>query len=273
MIKKINDIQELWQFKDSLDPNKKIAFVPTMGALHDGHLSLMKEGLKSADIVIASIFVNPTQFAPNEDLSSYPRTLDEDLNKLENVGVQAVWIPTVEDIYPNGPETDIHVVGITDPLEGEFRPQFFDGVATVVARLLCAVESDIALFGEKDFQQLQVIKTLVSDLGLPIEIRGVPTMRDKNGLALSSRNAYLSVDEYDVAVQLNKILKELSNDNLNEKQACQKLLDAGFDKVDYCTKRHSKTLQADTDHNDRVLAAVHIGKTRLIDNMKIKSYK
>lgn len=244
---------------------KSCALIPTMGALHNGHLKLVEEGLKLADEAIVSIFVNPTQFAPNEDFGSYPRTLGEDIEKLEKLGTQAVWLPSVEDIYPNGQETDVHIGGISEPLEGKFRPHFFDGVASVVARLLRAVNPDIALFGEKDFQQLQVIKKMVREENILTEIIGVPIVRDENGLALSSRNIYLSDDEYKIAVQLNVVLKELANGLIDEQTAYQKLLKSRFDKIDYCTCRNSETF---TEENpNRVLAAAWIGKTRLIDNM------
>lgn len=264
MMQQIKDIQSLQNFRNEAET---LAFIPTMGALHEGHLALVKEGLKRSDKAIVSIFVNPTQFAPNEDFSSYPRTLDEDIQKLEKIGAHALWLPSVEDIYPNGQETDIHINGMSEPLEGEFRPHFFDGVATVVARLLRAVNPDIALFGEKDFQQLQVVKKMIAQENIPVEIIGVPIVRDKNGLALSSRNAYLSADEYKIAIQLNVVLKELANGLIDEQAAQKKLLDSGFDKVDYCTDRNAETFKE--ENPNRVLAAAWIGKTRLIDNMAL----
>lgn len=241
-----------------------LAFVPTMGALHDGHLSLVDEAIRQADQVIVSIFVNPTQFAPHEDLDRYPRTVEADIEKLEKRGVDAVWLPSVDDIYPQGQITDVHVDGITRPLEGEFRPGFFDGVATVVKRLFDAVQPDKALFGEKDFQQLQVIKKMVRDLSLPVEIIAVPITRDGNGLALSSRNIYLSEDEYKIAIILNKVLLALAKQQMTEDQAHKALIEAGFDKIDYCTCRNSHDFGV--ENPDRALAAVWLGKTRLIDN-------
>ena len=260
----LHNIDSVKEFKKSLG-HQTLSFVPTMGALHQGHLALVEEGLKQADKVIVSIFVNPTQFAPNEDFDSYPRTLDDDLEKLDKLGVTAVWLPSVQDLYPHGPEIDIHAGDLAQPLEGECRPHFFDGVVTVVKRLFDAVAPDIALFGEKDFQQLQVIKEMTSRYKLSINVIGVPTIRDENGLALSSRNFYLSQDEYSIAIKLNKILKELADRLINEDEASQKLLEAGFDKVDYCTARNSETFLP--DNRNRVLAAVWIGKTRLIDNL------
>jgi pantoate--beta-alanine ligase len=245
-----------------------LAFVPTMGALHAGHLALVEEGFKRRNQVIVSIFVNPTQFAPNEDLDSYPRTLDDDIKKLEDLGVQALWLPSVQDIYPNGIETDIHIENISEVLEGAHRSHFFDGVATVVARLFDKVKPDVALFGEKDFQQLQVMRQMTKNLNLPIEIIGVDTVRDENGLALSSRNVYLSKKEYKIAIQLNKILKEMVQSGLDEAQTHKKLLDAGFNKIDYCTARNSESFE--TENPNRALAAVWVGKTRLIDNMAIE---
>ncbi len=265
----IKNIDNLRLWRDGLkEKGETLSFVPTMGALHDGHLSLVKEGLKQCDNVIVSIFVNPTQFAPHEDFDSYPRTIEDDIKKLQNIGVQAVWLPNIDDIYPNGAQSDIHIDGVSEPLEGEFRPHFFDGVATVVARLLRLVNPTVALFGEKDFQQLQVIKKMVHQENIDVEIIGAPIMRDENGLALSSRNIYLSAEEYKTAIQLNKILGEVANDQLDESSATQKLLNVGFDKVDYCTVRNSETFELEPPN--RVLAAVWLGETRLIDNMAIR---
>ncbi|HPF78801.1 MAG TPA: pantoate--beta-alanine ligase [Alphaproteobacteria bacterium] len=262
----IKNIADLDSFhRQAKKENLKTAFIPTMGALHDGHLKLVEEGLKHSDRAIVSIFVNPTQFAPHEDFDSYPRTIEADCQKLESVGAHAVWLPTVADIYPNGQETDIHIDGVSEPLEGEFRPHFFDGVATVVARLLRAVKPDVAMFGEKDFQQLQVVKKMVVQEGIPVDIIGVQIVRDHNGLALSSRNAYLSESDYESAIQLNQILVQLAQNMITEKEAVHLLLDSGFDKVDYCVQRNSETFG--TENPNRVLAAAWIGKTRLIDNM------
>lgn len=265
-MKIINQLSELQNFRDATKhDDKKIALIPTMGALHEGHIELVREALKHADIALPYIFVNPTQFAPHEDFDQYPRDIDADIQKLESVGAHALWLPSEEDIYPDGKVADIHVDHISDPLEGEHRPHFFDGVATVVSRMLNLSKPDIAIFGEKDFQQLQVIKKMVADHNIPAEIIGVPTVRDDNGLALSSRNAYLSGDEYTIAIQLNKILEEMASGALDEKKAQEKLLGAGFDKVDYCAARNAKTFLP--KNPDRVLAAVWLGQTRLIDNM------
>lgn len=265
----IKTYEDLRAYRRGLTAQRKtLVLVPTMGALHEGHLSLAKIGLEHGDEIIVSIFVNPTQFAPHEDFDSYPRTVEDDIKKLEKIGVHTVWLPSVEDIYPNGIEVDIHISGVSEALEGTFRPHFFDGVATVVARLFLGVKPEIAIFGEKDFQQLQVIKKIVDDSNFPVKIIGAPIIRDENGLALSSRNAYLSEDEYKIAIQLNKILSDIVLGEIDESAAHQKLLDAGFDKIDYCECRNAETFG--TEDPNRVLAAVWLGKTRLIDNMAIK---
>ena len=270
MIKKITDINTLENIQQNLQEKEQtLALIPTMGALHDGHLALVEEGLKRVDKVIVSIFVNPTQFAPNEDFEAYPRTIDDDLEKLENLGISEVWLPETEDIYPNGPKTNIKAGAIAKPLEGEFRPHFFDGVVTVLHRMFILSKPDMAIFGEKDFQQLQVIKQMVQEQNIPVDIIGVPTMRDENGLALSSRNVYLNDDEYKIAIQLNKILTEMAEGKINESQAHKKLQGAGFNKIDYCTLRNSKNFLP--ENPTRVLAAVWIGKTRLIDNIPLIS--
>lgn len=257
---------------------KTISLVPTMGALHDGHLELVRRGLEEADICIPYIFLNPTQFAPTEDLTNYPQTLDDDLAKLERIGASAVYLPQAMEVYPNGPKVTHTVDAITEPLEGEFRPHMFGGVATVLARMFDHAKPDIALFGEKDFQQLQVIRQLVADLNLPIRIIGVPTVRDSNGLALSSRNVYLTREDYLVAVTLNTILREMGaryHQNVPvaeiEAWAQQAVLDAGFKSVDYIVIRDADNLLPPTGKTTslRALAAATVGKARLIDNRAI----
>ncbi|PZQ47246.1 MAG: pantoate--beta-alanine ligase [Micavibrio aeruginosavorus] len=261
---------------DNRGEGKTIAFVPTMGALHQGHLELVRCGLVKADICIPYIFVNPKQFAPHEDFGSYPRTVEADCEKLRNAGASAVYLPSPDEIYPDGFSTGISVSGVSEPLEGEFRPHFFSGVATIVAKMLLQSLPDIALFGEKDWQQLQVIKRMVADLNIPVEIIGVPIVRDENGLALSSRNAYLTQDQYQIATRMNKILKVMGQDILggmpieaSEKKARQALLEAGFEKIDYIAARNAQTLLSPDkkDKNLRLLAAAWLGKARLIDNM------
>ena len=255
---------------------RRIALVPTMGALHDGHMTLVRRGLEVADDVIATIFVNPTQFGPKEDFGAYPRTWDADLAKLSANRAAAVFYPDVAEMYPSGFSTAVTVAGVTGPLEGECRPGHFDGVTTVVAKLLLQALPDIALFGEKDWQQLQVITRMVADLNIPVEIVGVPTVRDGNGLALSSRNAYLSAEQYAVAVNLNKIMRAMGERVRGgegvaaaEEWGRAEMLAAGFDSVDYLTIRDAATLAAPTAGPRRVLAAVRLGKARLIDNMAV----
>jgi pantoate--beta-alanine ligase len=254
----------------------RVGMVPTMGALHEGHLSLVHEARARADTVVVSIFVNPTQFAPHEDFDAYPRTMDTDLEKL---GPQAdiVFAPTVREMYPQGHATTLSVAGPSAGLETDFRPHFFSGVATVVAKLLIAASPAVAMFGEKDYQQLLVVKRLVRDLALPVEIVGVPTLREADGLALSSRNAYLSADERKIAGELNVILKEAiaqaRDKDLRsaEAWAIEALWAAGFSHVDYVAIRDAETLDhiAHLERPARILAAAKIGKTRLIDNMAL----
>jgi len=257
---------------------KTVSFVPTMGALHDGHIELVRQGLARTDICIPYIFLNPKQFAPTEDLASYPKTLEADLEKLRAVHASAVYLPKAADIYPDGFVTRITLGGVALPLEGEFRPVMFEGVATVVAKMLLQCLPDIALFGEKDYQQLLVIKQMVRDLNIPVDIVGIPTVRDKNGLALSSRNAYLTPEQYDVAIQLNKILQTLAakakkggDFSAMEEEAKAALLKAGFASVDYICVRDAQTLEKPQKGGQslRALAAATLGKARLIDNIQV----
>lgn len=254
-----------------------IGMVPTMGALHDGHLSLVKEARKDAETVLVSIFVNPTQFAPTEDFGAYPRTLDQDLAKLSGQA-DIVFTPSAKEMYPDGFATSITIGGPALGLESDFRPHFFGGVATVVARLLIAAEPDLAVFGEKDYQQLLVVRRLVRDLALPVEIMAAPTLREADGLAMSSRNAYLGAAERKVAGQLNMILKQAiaaarAGGDLRavEGAAVEALWKAGFSHVDYVAIRDAATLDHITnlERPARILAAAKIGKTRLIDNMAL----
>ena len=256
---------------------KMIGFVPTMGALHDGHLALGVEARKTCSTVIYSIFVNPLQFAPHEDLDEYPRNEGADLAKLEAAGVDIVYVPDVEFMYPKSFVTKISVGGISEPLEGEFRPHFFNGVATVVTKLLLQVMPTHAYFGEKDFQQLQVIRRVVRDLNVPVEIVGVPIVRDEKGLALSSRNAYLSPEDYEIACTLNRtiagmvvLVRQGEKFDKIDDVGRDSLRKAGFDKIDYITVRLADTLQPPDRAGDlRVLGAAWLGRTRLIDNMPV----
>jgi pantoate--beta-alanine ligase len=259
---------------------KTIGLVPTMGALHAGHISLVQIALKHASAAVATIFINPTQFGPNEDFAKYPRTEEEDIEKLRNAGTHLIYIPTVEEMYPEGAVTRVIVPGISSDLEGAFRPGFFDGVATVVTKLFMQMTPDIAVFGEKDYQQLHIIRQMTRDLDLPIEIYGGPTLRETDGLAMASRNRYLNEKERKIAPALHQILKEVA-DKLRKKhpitsslaEAKQALLLAGFTKVDYIELRDAATLAPLTEIKNpaRLLAAAHIGTTRLIDNIGITS--
>jgi len=255
-----------------------LALVPTMGALHAGHLALIAAAKKRADKVAASIFVNPTQFGEGEDFSRYPRRETEDVRLLEESGCDLLWAPSVSDVYPDGFATNVSVAGVSERWEGEARPGHFDGVASVVAKLLLSVRPDVALFGEKDFQQLAVIRRMVTDLNIPAEIVGVPTVREPDGLALSSRNAYLSPDERKRAVALPNALKDARDAIAAGKpvgaalrQAKQALVDVGFLKVDYFALVDASTLEPiDAPAGQmRLIAAAVIGNTRLIDNLAI----
>ena len=258
----------------------RVALVPTMGALHEGHLSLVQLAKTRADRVVASVFVNPTQFAPHEDFDKYPRDEARDAALLASAGCNLLYAPTVAEMYGPGFATTITVAGVSEPLEGAARPTHFAGVATVVAKLLIQAEPDVAVFGEKDYQQLQVIKRLARDLDLPAEILGAPTARAEDGLALSSRNAYLSPAEREVAVRLNGILADAvtrlrAGEPVERVEGASKaaLERAGFDRVDYFAVRGADDLSArgpgPLEGGARVLAAAVIGRTRLIDNMGV----
>ena len=257
-----------------------VGFVPTMGALHEGHLALVQEAVRRTDRVVASVFVNPTQFAPHEDLGTYPRQEARDAELLASAGCALMYAPAVEEMYPPDASTTISVGAPAEGLEGDFRPQMFGGVALVVAKLFNQVQPDVAVFGEKDFQQLAVIRRLVRDLDFPVEIVGLPTIRDGHGLALSSRNAYLTPGELETARKLNGVLAEAAAKAAGgaplaevEREAADALLAAGFDKVDYVAVRRAADLAAfesgTAEVPARVLAAAWLGRTRLIDNMAV----
>ncbi|GLQ80494.1 pantothenate synthetase [Mesorhizobium huakuii] len=255
----------------------RVAMVPTMGALHEGHLSLIRIAREKAERCVVSIFVNPTQFAPSEDLDKYPRQLARDLDLLATVKADLAFTPTADAMYPAGFATRISVGGPSAGLESDFRPTFFEGVATVVAKLFLQATPDCAVFGEKDYQQLCVVRQLCRDLDLPVEIIGAPTIRDAHGLAMSSRNAYLGEAELAVARQLNVILRKAAaaltagahqDDATGE--ADRALIAAGFQKIDYVEARESLTLAPwRRDRAGRLLAAAWLGKTRLIDNVEV----
>lgn len=254
----------------------RLAFVPTMGALHDGHMALVEAAKRAGSRVIVSIFVNPIQFGPNEDLAKYPRREQADLRMLSNAGADLLWMPTPEIMYPHGFATSVRVSGVSEPLDGAHRPGHFDGVATVVSKLFHQVRPDVALFGEKDWQQLQVIRRMVADLDMPIEIQGVPTQREDDGLALSSRNAYLMPEDRARAVALPralgaaaKTIGEGGDRDAALNQARDTLTAAGFE-VDYVALVDGESLGDPIEGKSmRLLAAARIGGTRLIDNIPV----
>jgi pantoate--beta-alanine ligase len=267
-----------WRVGGWHQASERVALVPTMGALHDGHLALVKAAKEKAARVVVSIFVNPTQFAPHEDFAAYPRDEAKDLAGLAALGVDAVFAPNVDEMYPAGFVTSISVGGPSEGLETAFRPHFFGGVATVVAKLFIACAPDMAIFGEKDYQQLLVIRRMAADLGLPVEVTGHPTIREPDGLALSSRNAYLSPEERAKAPALNKALIRAGSAIRAGAPVARVLSAASVDlkaagfRVDYVELRNAQTLAPVTDVKTeklRVLAAAWLGKTRLIDNVGV----
>lgn len=259
---------------------KTVGFVPTMGNLHNGHLTLVDEARRACDIVVASIFVNPMQFGENEDLATYPRTLPEDKQHLAEHGTDVLFLPSVEEMYPRGlsQQTFVEVPGISDVVCGASRPGHFRGVATVVCKLFNMVSPDHAFFGEKDYQQLKVIKTMATDLSMDVTIHGVPTQRASSGLALSSRNGYLNEDERALAPQLYAAMRALAEQIVAGDRDFvaltaryrQVLNDAGFH-TDYITVLRADTLTppGDNDTSLVILVAAYLGNTRLIDNMEV----
>jgi pantoate--beta-alanine ligase len=279
----VTTLAELREAIAELRHSGAIALVPTMGALHEGHLALVRRANAVAPNVVASIFVNPTQFGPNEDLSNYPRQLGEDARLLEAEGVALLWAPPVEEVYPDGFATAVSVKGVSGGLDGTWRPGHFDGVATVVAKLFNQVQPDIAVFGEKDWQQLAVIRRMARDLDLThphtSRIFGAETVREADGLAMSSRNRYLSAEDRAAAAALPYEMKaaiEAIEEGANVVAALAKLevdlIDAGFGSVDYATLADAVSLETltETQHLPmRLLVAARIGGTRLIDNMPV----
>jgi pantoate--beta-alanine ligase len=259
---------------------QRIAFVPTMGNLHEGHIELVRRARQLADVVVVSIYVNPLQFGPSEDLDAYPRTLAADKQKLFAEGVQFLFTPDTADIYPEGlaRHTLVRVPDLSETLCGSSRPGHFDGVTTVVAKLFNIVRPELALFGEKDFQQLSIVRKMVEDLCMAIEVIGVPTVRDTDGLALSSRNGYLSAEQRRVAPLLHETLVSCREaiacgfDNFLqlESHARMRLLQAGFE-PDYFAIRDARTLRTVSEDTEEIaiLAAARLGRTRLIDNLRL----
>jgi pantoate--beta-alanine ligase len=257
---------------------ERVAFVPTMGALHDGHVSLLREGRRRGDRLALSIFVNPTQFGPTEDLARYPRDLPGDLAKAETAGIDIAYVPEAAAVYPEGFQTYVQVRGLEQGLDGGARPGHFVGVATVVCKLFNVVRPHVALFGEKDFQQLAVIRRMVADLDLPVEIVGMPIVRERDGLATSSRNAYLSPDERGRAIALFRGLSAArARFESGEREAAalvataREALEGQVDRVDYVELRDADTLEPVTrlERAGVLLVAAFVGKTRLIDNARL----
>ena len=259
-----------------------IGLIPTMGALHNGHLSLIKLAQGKCDRVIATIFVNPRQFLPNEDFDEYPRNEESDIKKLIEMGVDLLFAPKAPEMYQPDASTTVVISKLTDCLCATSRPGFFDGVGTVVTKLLIQALPDLAIFGEKDYQQLLVIKRLARDLDIPVEIIGAPTIREADGLAVSSRNVFLSQTNRETASRVFELLKKTAtaiaqgNDVLVAcEEARSELILAGFSEIDYFEARHSETLELiqNFENSGRLFAAVWLGPTRLIDNLEIKEYK
>ncbi len=282
-MKQINSNREMQTFaRESRRGGKSIALVPTMGFLHEGHLELMRKAREKADLVVVSIFVNPIQFGPNEDLDRYPRDLAGDLNKCDSVGVDIVFTPTPEEIYPNGFQTSVAVNKITQVLCGASRPNHFQGVTTVVGKLFNLTLPDFAFFGEKDFQQLAVIRRMVIDLNFPLEIIGVPIVRESDGLAMSSRNAYLPAQQRAEAPAIYKALSnacKLYNQGINKSEKLCKAVSNQLNKniesdfeIEYIEIYDSNNLtriKNKISSPATILIAVHLGKTRLIDNLQL----
>lgn len=284
-LKQVSSVEQLrHQVAEWRQNGERIGFVPTMGNLHEGHLSLVREASMRTDRVVVSIFVNPMQFGANEDLDAYPRTEAQDCELLAACDSDLVFLPTVETIYPVPMDrhTRVEVPGLSEQLCGASRPGHFAGVSTIVAKLFNLVQPDVAVFGEKDFQQLMIIRTMVRDLAMPIEIIGAPIVRAEDGLALSSRNGYLTVKERTIAPALRKVLHNMSESiharNIALDDLCtsgrEMLEKAGF-RVDYLEVRNLDNLMKVTDVSTEpliILAAVFLGKTRLIDNLPVGRY-
>ncbi|WP_321390787.1 pantoate--beta-alanine ligase [Emcibacter sp.] len=281
IVRTINDLRE--QVSNWKKEGLVIGLVPTMGALHHGHVSIIRQLQQECDRIVVSIFVNPMQFGPSEDLDKYPRQEKQDAEKLEEAGVELLYAPNIEEIYPPGFVTTVSVANLTEYLCGADRPGHFDGVTTVVTKLLLQCLPDVVIFGEKDFQQLTVLERLVTDLDIPVKVVAGKLVRDNDGLATSSRNVYLSPEERTIALQLNKTLAKIADDLEHRrtsiaaavKQGTNHLLAAGFDEVQYLEVRDVDSLELvqHVGRPARVLVAAKIGKTRLIDNMPLNPPK
>lgn len=279
MIKTVHTVEDLrTEIRAWRQAGDTVGLVPTMGALHEGHLSLVRHARAKTMRTCVTVFVNPTQFGPNEDLDTYPRDEAGDAAQLTEEGVDLLFQPNPDEVYPPGFATSVQVEGLGDILEGEHRPGFFTGVATVVAKLLVQSLPDIAVFGEKDYQQLLVIKRLTRDLDIPVRIEAAPIVREDDGLALSSRNAYLTPEERAIATALHGTISQVAENVGRGAQpgeqaewGREQLLRAGFASVDYLTVRDAETLEDVTDAScpARVLAAATLGTTRLIDNVAV----
>ncbi|MEM9716922.1 MAG: pantoate--beta-alanine ligase [Pseudomonadota bacterium] len=277
VVRKIPDLRST--VRDWKMQGHRVGLVPTMGFLHEGHLSLIENALTDCDRVVTTIFVNPTQFGAGEDLDSYPRDEARDLDMIAAAGGHLVFIPDVSTMYPDGFATRVEVDGLTDVMDGAARPGHFNGVTQIVSKLLNQAQADIAVFGEKDWQQLAIIRRMAADLDIPTEIRGAPIVRDDYGLALSSRNSYLSEDELASARKLNVILKKSAYDIAASEyptDICQAasaaIVDAGFVSVDYVECRDAVSLELVeklTERPARLFAAARIGRARLIDNVAV----
>ena len=272
-------VREIITLPDSLAALRAsgtVALVPTMGALHDGHLALVAAARREAERVVATIFVNPLQFNDPADLERYPRSEEADLAKLEQAGCHMVWLPSAADLYPEGFATSVRIAGVSESWEGEHRPGHFDGVATVVAKLLIAIRPDVAIFGEKDWQQVTVIRRMVDDLGLPVEIIAHPTVREPDGLAMSSRNLLLSADERASAPALYRALARAADRRIKTvaealAEARAALATAGFGPIDYLAYVDEQTLDPLDEFapGGRLIVAAWLGKVRLIDNVRV----
>ncbi len=258
---------------------RRISLVPTMGALHEGHISLISEARKMGDVLVVSIFVNPTQFGPNEDFARYPRDLQGDLRKIEDLGIDFVFVPTSEEMYPEGFQTYVEVKRLQEYLCGPFRPGHFRGVATVVLKLFNIVKPHVALFGEKDYQQLKIIQRMVKDLNLEVEVLGFPVIREVSGLAFSSRNAYLSPDKRECALWISRVLRNIKRDfesgcrdaKAMTQRGKKTLMEVGIREIDYLEICDPQTLVSKevVESGDLVAVAVRLNGTRLIDNIRL----